>query len=340
MKPIPLNILTVYADLLQSLELGGNDSASIATKTVKGKRFVYATTKDGSARIERYLGPADDEEVKQNVELLKQGAERAKSRRSTVTLLKNAKLPAPIIVLGRILEVISNAGLFERGMTLIGTAAYQTYAGIVGHFLPAATYSTQDADISLVEFVPGEDEEDFESILKRADPTFQPVWNSNDPLPKVFRASNGFSVDLLTRYGRGRRSPVPVESIGVSAVPLNFQEYVSAETIQAVALYNSGVLVKVPTPAKFAVHKLIVAQQRSSTQVAKKQKDLRQARELIDILLATDEQALQDTLDDARAHGKSWKSAIASSLKEIGRDNRQGRLPLPLPTKGSRTAMN
>ena len=43
-------------------------------------------------------------------------------------------------------------------MVLVGTAAYQTYAGIVGHFLPAASFATQDADISVVEFVPGENE--------------------------------------------------------------------------------------------------------------------------------------------------------------------------------------
>ena len=78
---------------------------------------------------------------------------------------------------------------------------------------------------------------------------------------------------------------------------------------------------------EFAVHKLLVAQRRKTAD--KKQKDLRQAQELIDIFLETDAASLQDTLDDARARGKSWKAAINASLREIGREARQGAPPLP-----------
>ena len=67
-----------------------------------------------------------------------------RTSRSSVTLLKAARLPAPNLILGRILEVVANAGLFNRGMTLVGTAAYQTYAPILGYYLPTATYATND----------------------------------------------------------------------------------------------------------------------------------------------------------------------------------------------------
>jgi len=100
--------------------------------------------------------------------------------------------------------------------------------------------------------------------------------------------------------------------------------------MEVVALYGTGVLVRVPTPVRYAVHKLLVAQKRAGNELAKRQKDLRQARELIDIFLETDEQTLQDTLDEARDRGKSWKTAINASLKEIGREARQGRLPIPV----------
>lgn len=329
MRPIPLNLMTVYADLLQSVELSDTAAASIATKTVHKRKYVYATTKDGSARVERYLGPADDPRVQEDVERYKHAATRAKSLKSTVSMLKQGHFPAPSLVLGRILEVVANAGLFKRGMTLVGTAAFQTYAGVLGYYAPAATLTTNDADLSLAEFEAGEEEEDIGSILKRADPSFDPVWHADDMLPKAFRASNGFTVDLITAYGRGRKSPVLVESLGCAAVPLTFQEFPAAETIHTVALYGSGVLVRVPTPLRYAVHKLLVAQRRKPTETAKKQKDLRQARELIDIYLQIDEGALQDELDAARSAGRAWQSAINASLKEIGRAARQGRLPLP-----------
>lgn len=336
MRPIPLNLLTVYADLLQSLELGDTTAASIATKTVGKKKYVYATTKDGSARIERYLGSVDDLEVKEKVERYRHAAARVKSLRSTVSMLKQARLPAPSLPLGRILEVVANAGLFKRGMTLVGTAAYQTYAGVLGHYLPAATLATNDADLSLAEFVAKEPEEDIGSILKRADSTFSPVWHADDKLPKAFRASNGFSVDLVTSHGRGRKSPVLVESLGCAATPLTFQEYATADTIETVALYGSGVLVRVPTPLRFAIHKLLVAQRRKPTDRAKKQKDLRQATEIIDIYLQIDEAALQTEIDEARCTGEAWQAAINASLKEIGRTARQGQLPLPPKQRGAR----
>lgn len=325
MRAIPLNLMTLYADLLQSIEMGDGPPGSIA---IKRKKYVYVTRKDGSARIETYLGAVGDPNVQLEVERAKHAAERAKSLRNTVTLLKGGRFPAPSLVLGRILEVLANAGLFKRGMTLVGTGAYQTYAGVTGYYLPSATYATNDADLSVAEFVPAEKEEDIESILRRANPTFKPVWHADDKLPKAFRSSDGFTVDILTRKGRGE-GPVLVKALGCAAVPLSFQEFPVEETIETVALYGAGVLVRVPTPARFAVHKLIVAQRRKATEVAKKQKDLRQAQELLDILLASDEATFQDVLDGARDRGKSWKTAINASLKEIGREARQGVLPFP-----------
>ena len=336
MRSIPLNLMTLYADLLQSSELADTPAASIATKTVRKKKYVYATTKDGSVRVEKYLGPADDPKVQEEVERFRHAAERTKSLRTTVSLLKHGGFPAPSLVLGRILEVVANAGLFNRGVTLVGTAAFQTYAGILGYYAPTATLMTNDADLSLAEFEAGNEEEDIGNILKRADPSFGPIWHVDDKLPKAFRASNGFTVDLITAYGRGRKSPVLIESLGCAAIPLTFQEFPAAQTINTVALYGSGVLVRVPTPLRYAVHKLLVAQRRKSTDLAKKQKDLRQAREVIDIYLQIDEGALQDELDAARSVGRGWQAAINASLKEIGRDARQGRLPLPVKPAPSR----
>ena len=328
MRAIPLNLMTLYADLAQSVGTLAATPGSIATKTVGKKKYLYVTHKDGSARIERYLGPADDEDARNRAEEFRQAAEQAKAMRSTVSLLKQARIAAPSLVQGRILEVLANAGLFQRGMTLVGTVAYQTYACVVGAHLGAAAYATNDIDLSVAEFAAADEEEDIEAILKRADPSFKPVWHAQDKLPRIFRSKN-FQVDVLTSYGRGRKSPVPVDALSCAAAALTFQEYVAEDSMEVVALYGAGVLVRVPAPARFAVHKLLVAQKRERNELAKKQKDLRQAKELIDIFLETDEHTLQDALDDARDRGKSWKTAINASLKEIGREARQGRLPIP-----------
>ena len=131
---------------------------------------------------------------------------------------------------------------------------------------------------------------------------------------------------MITRLKRSEKA-VQIEELGCAAIPLSFQEFPAEDTIEAVALYGKGVLVRVPSPVKFAVHKLIVAQRRG--EVGKRAKDLRQAQELIDIMMEIDEGALQDALDDARSRGRTWRIAINASLKQINRAARQGVLPLP-----------
>ena len=336
MKAVSLNLMTMYADLAQRLALRAERPGSISIKTDKGRKYLYAVQKDGQARVQRYLGPADNPGAKNAAELVRRAEEEAKELRSIVSMLKGARIPAPTIVQGRILEVVANAGLFERGMTLVGTVAYQTYACVVGAHLGATNYATNDIDLSVAEFVAGEGEEDIGDVLKRADPKFEPYWHANDKLPRIFRTPN-FQVDVVTRYGRGRKSPVLIEDLGCAAAALSFQEYLVEETIEVAALYGPGVLVRVPTPTQFALHKLIVAQSRGKTELAKKQKDLRQARELMDVLIETDDSSLQDNLDEVRERGRSWKSAITASLKEIGLDARQGRLPLPVESSSRAT---
>jgi len=176
----------------------------------------------------------------------------------------------PTLPQGRILEVVANAGLFDRGVTLVGTVAYQTYACVIGAYLGAGSYVTNDIDLSVAEFT-GDAPQNIGDILKRADPQFEPYWHANDKLPRVFRTPS-FRVDIITKHGRGRTSPVLIEKLGCAAAALTFQDYLTEDAMEAIALYGPGVLVRVPTPTRFALHKLLVAQERGNTKLAKRQK--------------------------------------------------------------------
>jgi len=329
-------MLTLYADLAQRVGLQDIKAGSISTKRVDGKKYLYAVEKDGQARIQRFIGPADSPEAQEQAARVRRAEIEAKGMRSTVSALKQARIPAPSLPLGRVLEVVGNAGLFERGIVLIGTAAYQTYACIVGAYLPSAALMTNDADLLVASFVGKEEEQDMETILQRANPTFKARMQQEDCLPKVFKADDNLSVDMLTKFGRGRKSPILIEELGCSAEALPFMEYLAEDSMEAVALYGTGVLVRVPPPLRFAAHKLLIAQERSGRFLSKKPKDLAQARDLIDIFLETDSSALEDVLVDARERGPKWKRNISASLREIGRESRQGRLPLPVATAAKR----
>lgn len=78
-------------------------------------------------------------------------------------------------------------------------------------------------------------------------------------------------------------------------------------------------IVNVPQPARFAVHKIILAQRRDASGRMKRAKDLAQAKAIIEILREQDPFAIEDALDDARAQGeKGWNAPIERSLREIG----------------------
>ena len=168
MRPVPLNFQTIYADLLQSVATVNVGHGSVSVRKIKGREYIYVTTKDGSERHQRSLGPANDPNVIAKATEIRQAAELAKSLRTTVSALKQARIPSPALPLGRVLETIANAGLFERGVVLVGTAAYQTYTCIVGHYLPSSALMTNDADILVASLVAGNEPTDLESEIGRA----------------------------------------------------------------------------------------------------------------------------------------------------------------------------
>ncbi len=315
MRKIPLNAMTLYADLLQRAEDRPVHSASVTSRTVAGRQFLYATERSGPSRVQRYLGPADDPVAAAAADEVRRTGTEARERRATVSALKRMSLPAPTTGMGRILEAVEDAGLFRDGLILIGTAAYRLYSPVVGYFLGSAAMMTQDADFSVAAFS-GKDVVDFETILQEADPTFKARMANTDKAPKAFKASDGFVVELLTKHVRNRTTPVPVPKLTAAAEALSFQEYLAEETMNVVALHGPGVLVRVPAPMRYAIHKLIVAQQRAKTN-PKRRKDLLQAKELLTALREVDEDSYVDAIATARRRGQKWRTMIDASLKEI-----------------------
>lgn len=92
--------------------------------------------------------------------------------------------------------------------------------------------------------------------------------------------------------------------------------YLIAEPIPAAAVYRDEILVRLPRPERFAIHKLIVAdRRRRGPDSQKARKDLSQA-EFVVAVLAEDRPAdLAAAYDDAMARGPRWRERIEASLK-------------------------
>jgi hypothetical protein len=182
---------------------------------------------------------------------------------------------------------------------------------------------TGDLDLATVNVTLASDPpEPMEDILRRADPTFTAVMQLDPRQPPArFRNSDGYLVDLLAQTRRRDERPIRLRALQAGAEPLQHLAWLIADAVAAVSLWGSGVSIRIPQPARFAVHKLIVAQRRADVDRIKRQKDLAQADALMDALYAEDPFALDDALEDARGQGRAWSAAIDRSLAEIGARN-------------------
>ena len=108
------------------------------------------------------------------------------------------------------------------------------------------------------------------------------------------------------------------DALGVSAQALNYLNYLIADPIKAVALYRSGVLVQIPRPERYAIHKLIVADRRKGgIEALKARKDRAQAAFLIAVLAEDRPDELAEAWEIARASGPRWRDRIDASLARM-----------------------
>ncbi|HEX7947749.1 MAG TPA: nucleotidyltransferase domain-containing protein [Phenylobacterium sp.] len=312
---------TLFAELQQQVETAP-PAGSVYRRTLEGAEYIYAKVPVGAGRVDRFIGKSGDPEAEAQAASLQAGAALAAQRRRLVAMLRREGLAAPDRIMGAVLDALAHAGLFQAGAVLVGTAAYLISEPLVGRRLPSPTLMTGDLDLATASVaLTAEPPERFEAILRRADPTFEGVLQL-DPQrpPSRFRNAGGYLVDLVTpTRTRDDANPVVLAELGAGAAPLQHLAWLIEGPVRTVALSGAGVLVSIPQPARFAVHKLILAQRRDASGRVKRAKDLAQAKALIEALQDSDRFALEDALADARAQGaKGWRVPISRALTEIG----------------------
>ena len=316
------SIQTLAADLLQQVETAPI-AGTVYQRIRGGIAYHYAKIPSGAGRMDSFIGKVGDPAAEEQVKSLTVGMELAKARRKTVSMLKSAGLAAPDRTPGAALDAIAHAGLFRDGAVLVGTMAYQVSEPLVGRRLPAPSLMTGDLDLATVNLaISADPPELMEAILQRADPTFTAVMQIDPRRPAArFRNGQGYLVDLLSQTRRRQERPVPLPGLSAGPEPLQHLRWLIENPVPAVALWGAGVAVRVPQPARFAVHKLMVAQRRTHDRV-KRRKDLDQAEAVMAALSANDPFALEDAIEDARGEGRAWSKEIDRSLAELKTERR------------------
>ncbi|ASY66241.1 hypothetical protein SJ05684_b52590 (plasmid) [Sinorhizobium sojae CCBAU 05684] len=341
MKQIDLMYQTMLAELGQrSLDAAWTadfpPEGRFTPVTVKDRRYWYFDIPDGKGgKMRRYVGPADDQEIAQRVETHKREKDDLRARRRMVsTLTREGGMVAPDAMSGDIVEALAAGGLFRLRGVLVGTVAFQTYAGILGVRLPSAALMTGDADFAQDYSISHEVEDTLPPILEllqSVDPTFRPVpHRSGAAASSAFVNGSGYRVEFLTS-NRGSDDyldqPAKMPALGgASADPLRFLDFLIRDPVRTMLLHKSGVPVTVPAPERYAVHKLIVASRRHTDGqgAVKRDKDIRQAELLFEALQQTRRASdLALVYNEAWERGPHWQEGIwagAGMLSEEGRD--------------------
>lgn len=323
---IPLSLHTAYAELLErcataDFEETFAEDGVFTPKTVRGRRYWYFQVTEDGKRKQRYVGP-ETEELLARIASHKQAREDQRERQAIVSaLVRAAHLPRPDADISAVLAALSKAGVFRLRGVLVGTAAFQTYAAMLGaRFVLKDIYQTDDVDIAQFVEISRSVEDEIPkmlAVLRAEDPSFQPVPYSPDSGRVAIYKSRKLRVDFLTpNRGPERNEPQELRALGTDAQPLRFLDFLIHEPEPAVILNGPGIYVKVPAPQRYAIHKLIISRRRGAG-TAKTNKDTLQAQWLLGVLARQRPYDLRAAWDEAYGRGRTWRRLLLEGLSMI-----------------------
>ncbi len=204
-----------------------------------------AGRKQGTGKgIRRYIGAVGDPHVEARIQAFNKVKTCRGQFAAEVAALTASGLPSPPRFIGKLINAIARAGIFNQGGVLLGTPAYQTYDAILGVVLVQApgthgelgarnirtvTVAVHSLDVPAVA---GE--------LIHIDPTFE-----------ASETEQGWQ--FLNRAGYR----VKVTRIAGSTAANQIACFLADDALNALVLSGSGVSVRVPAPVRFALAKQI-----------------------------------------------------------------------------------
>jgi hypothetical protein len=297
---------------------------SFSTKQVKGTTQWYFSFREPDQRLRQiYVGP-DNEEVRRLVTKSREEAPLEQLKPLAKSALALGCTPTQRKHLSVILR-INEFGFFRAGGVLVGTHAFLSYANQLGLRWNG---SDQTADVDFPHA--GRNISVALPATVRAQPHSALVTMKEGFLPLVqYRGATGasyrhpkepeFQIDFLTTRVADNEEPIEIENLDVALQPLRFMEF-SLENIQQATLFDPTgrcVVVSLPEPARYAVHKLLIIGERAGRFKAKISKDLAQAASLLEYFQMADRDAVRAAWADALARGPGWRRRALEGKKAL-----------------------
>jgi hypothetical protein len=302
-------------------------------KRVKGHLYWYYQRKDPSGVVQQFFVGPDDAATQALMQ--RHAASQPQESRAALQRLTRSALELGCTDIptkhGRVIGRLLDHGFFKAGGLLVGTHAFLAYQNMLGVRWGAGAF-TLDLDFAhagrkLTLAIASNVKVDTTSAIESLEMGFVPVVSKT-----TFKKPDepDFDLDFLTTMGRDRDQPVYIPGLNLTLQPLKFMELSIENPLRTTLLVRAGPLVvNVPQPDRFALHKLIVFGERSAAQRTKSNKDVTQAACLLDYLLTHDADVLCERWRDVMSRGPGWRqrlqqgwAALVNAFPDQDFDNR------------------
>jgi len=234
-------------------------------------------------------------------------------------MLAHGGANSPDRTMATTIELLDAIGVFRKQHgVLIGSHAFAAIGNMLGVTWASKLTHTMDVDIGRDFHVVGTNPIQVHDELIKAGFMEVPSLDHKHPASSFSLKKPRIKIDFLTpKKGKGKEAPVKLGGMGVYADELRFLDYLIEAPEQAAVLTKYGVLVNVPQPARYALHKLIVATRRPPTDDAKRRKDIWQVESLIKVLSA-------HRTDDLHVAWEAlpWKKRARKGMKMLDKASR------------------
>lgn len=310
-----INTATFNSEVQRSV---ANLPGNFSSRVIKGRTYwSYQAQATDGIPMQIYIGP-DSENIRQLIELKKQ----TPSGHLTSLSRSCQALGCPVATTshGRVIKKLADFGFFKAGGILAGThafLAFQNYLGVTwssGNTTMDVDFTHAGKSISIA--LPSTLKVDTHKAIESLGMGFFPAC---EHAKYIKQDESDFVLDFLTVVGKSGLEPIFSKQLNVFLQPLKFMEISVEDPVQTAFLTKSGsVLINIPQPERFAIHKLIVQGERKN-QPLKSAKDVIQAAALISWLLDNNPDVLNERINEIMATGPDWKMRLDNGFAALNK---------------------
>ena len=119
--------------------------------------------------------------------------------------------------------------------------------------------------------------------------------------------------------GSQGEDPVYIPRLKAAAQPLPYLDYLFEDPVRGAVINGEATRVLIPQPIRFALHKMIVSQEREPAAEAKKHKDLWQAFQLLAFFEQERPGDIEPAWEDLVSRGPQWHRRATAGLTMLER---------------------